>query len=77
MAAKGKLEVIAKKRGITVPALLAQEFKKHGNQKKVADALDVSTSTVHYALLVYDLEPRTVLCAKGTTYELTEMAKGE
>lgn len=61
MAAKSKLEALARERGISVPILLAQEYEQHGSQKEVANSLGVAPSTIRNALLVNGIEERVVL----------------
>lgn len=75
MAAKSKLEALAKERGKDVPALLQEEYARHGQQKEVAKSLGVSPSTIRYALMSHGLEERTQIFYAH--YERTEKAVGE
>lgn len=76
MAARSKLEQMAKEQGKTVIALLAQTYAQcGGDRKQVAESLGVSSSTVGYQLMVNGLEERVVLIQATTGYQITESGK--
>jgi plasmid maintenance system antidote protein VapI len=71
MAAPNKLKEIARERGKSQVAVLAEEFEKHGTQTGVAKALGVSQSTVKYWLMSHGLTEKTVLVLRSTGYQLS------
>jgi len=76
MAARSKLEQMAKAQGKTVIALLAESYAKcGGDRKKVAELLGVTSSTIGYQLLVNGLEERVVLIQSSTGYAITKTGR--
>ena len=72
-----KLEALAKERGVTVPELLADEYREKGSQKEVAKALGVAPSTIRYALMANNMEERTVIVHRSydRRIQLTEAGR--
>lgn len=73
MAARSKLEQMAKDQGKTVIALLAEAYAQcGGDRKRVAEKLGVAPSTIGYQLLVNGLEERVVLIQSNTGFQITK-----
>lgn len=61
MANKGKIKLIESQYGKSLPDVLVSFYQQYGSQSLVAEALDVSRSSVSTWLKIYRLREHTVL----------------
>lgn len=75
MAARNKLDGLAKQHGKTPLEWLAGEFYKHGSMAGVAKAHGVAPSTVRYWMLTLGVTEKSVLVLNNTGYQLSPKGK--